>query len=404
MDPFRHLFQSRDELERLFRPVDSFDPTRYGIQQRMLSDLDSLSRYAADLAPHWEQAATYAPDHSLDAYAHALRDDPAFLMGLRAERLHMSELAQAAAWIPKDYSSAPASSTAQEHLETLSRIAEQATLASAASERIYDHIGQSTRDGIAEFSKPYRDIHDQFQRQIDSMAAIADTADWARRLGIQTIDPASISAAARLWGTDDTLRTIGELAGVDRHALRLVAAALEAASFQDVEFGEDEDAYESRNEARHGVRLSVSDVIAILSVLLMLVIWHHQHKASVASEERLRAEIRDVSEQTHTQQSMDAQAEHFSRLAEALIQQAQTGDSVQFVARSRGAVIRNEKSGGTVVAHALPGQVVTLIAKEGKWIEISYFDFATRELQAGWALKKHFVRTQPDQPASEERE
>jgi hypothetical protein len=74
----------------------------------------------------------------------------------------------------------------------------------------------------------------------------------------------------------------------------------------------------------------------------------------------------------------------------------------RFVVRSRGALIRKGKSGSALVAEALPGQVVTLIAQEGKWIEVSYFDFVTGKQRAGWALKKYFVRVKAEAESSDE--
>ncbi len=125
--------------------------------------------------------------------------------------------------------------------------------------------------------------------------------------------------------------------------------------------------------------------------------YQWQQEDSAATEARSRAEHQAISSQIAAADERAAErVDKLARAFESVVPQMQTASTAQarFVVRSRGALIRKGKGGSAVVAEAVPGQVVTLIAAEGKWIEVSYFDFATGKQRAGWALKKYFLQVQ----------
>ena len=68
--------------------------------------------------------------------------------------------------------------------------------------------------------------------------------------------------------------------------------------------------------------------------------------------------------------------------------------SAEYLVKDRSALIREEpKNGSKVIAHIFANQVVTIINSEGKWIEVTYYDWAKRNYMNGWVLKKYLQST-----------
>ena len=42
------------------------------------------------------------------------------------------------------------------------------------------------------------------------------------------------------------------------------------------------------------------------------------------------------------------------------------------------------------VATLYPGQVVELLRRDGKWIEVEFYDYLVGETRSGWVAKKYF--------------
>ena len=67
--------------------------------------------------------------------------------------------------------------------------------------------------------------------------------------------------------------------------------------------------------------------------------------------------------------------------------------TAEYVVKDRSALIRETPNNGSkVIAHIFPNQVVTIIDSEGKWIEITYYDWAERNYMNGWVLKKYLQK------------
>lgn len=384
--------KQREEFLRLGNPYASF---RSALDQSLLSHTERITRLADQIDRGLHRHLTESARGVLDAHERLMRDATGPLMRLRAETLYETELARAASLLPKNYVTNIADNITQQYSKMLSDIAGAAKLTSTVTEQVRRALESQTQNRLADLAKPFASITDHLQRQFAGARAMLDAGEWARRLGVPLMDAASVATVARAWGAQGALRNLRELGGLDRETLRLIAAALEAGELEDAE----ESPGESGSEAR-GVRkrreiggMSFSDIVAILSIVLTLLIWKAQNRDAEEMEARLRADNHALAVQVQQGEQHTARSiEEWSRLAEALIVQAQHSRDVQFVARSRGAQIKSKKGGKALVAEVLPGQVVTLIAEEGKWIEISYFDFASGKQQAGWALKKYFVR------------
>ncbi|MDM4769042.1 SH3 domain-containing protein [Solimonas sp. SE-A11] len=65
----------------------------------------------------------------------------------------------------------------------------------------------------------------------------------------------------------------------------------------------------------------------------------------------------------------------------------------QWVVRSRPARVRSEpESGSPVEGSLLPNEVVRVLRKRGKWVEIEYYHWFHEEYRTGWVLKKYLER------------
>lgn len=98
------------------------------------------------------------------------------------------------------------------------------------------------------------------------------------------------------------------------------------------------------------------------------------------------------------QTKFDALEKHlmsqFQPLLEQLMNKASSKTTyVEFVVKEQVTVVRVlPKNGSMVIAEIFPNQVVTMLAENGKWIKIEYYDWLHQEFRMGWALKKYFAR------------
>lgn len=395
-DSFRRILAAEQQREKLMRLADPYASLRSRMDTHSFDRAQHLADMWRDLDGGWRRRATDSVREALEAHSRAMRDATGPLMRLRAETLYEKELARAALLAPRNHATEIADELARQRARLLADVSGSMRLTETVAEQVRRTMEEQTRRTLIDAARPFASISDHVQRQLAGMTGLFDGGEWARKMGMATLDAASLATVARAWGIEGTLRNIRELGGVDRATLRALADALEA---EDDETTEDEEADESttagRSRKQRGA-LSFGDIVAILSIVLTLLIWDAQNRDSEEMEARLRQDNRALVE--HVQKSEERTArriEDWSRLAEELLARAQTPRAAEFVVRSRGAQIKSRKGGRATVAEALPGQVVTLIAEEGKWIEIHYLDFATGKQQAGWALKKYFVRVAP---------
>jgi hypothetical protein len=391
-DSFRQLLKAQEEQDKLLRLTESYWSIRNAIGERALSNAERMARIVREIDGGWSGRFSDQIKDSLDAQARAMRDSAGSLMRLRAETLFDIASVQAAALMPKNYASEIADSIGTSDAWKLAEFFASSRLTNTVAEQVRKAMEEQTRHRLVDLAKPFVSVSEHLQRQLASVTGMFDAGEWARKFGMPTLDPASIATLARAWGVEGTLQHLRGLDGVDGETLRLLAAELES------EDQEDEENERQRSAGRQG-GLSFGDIVAVLSILLTLLIWDAQNRDSEEMETKLRADNRELAAKVQQAEERTAhRIEQWTRLAEAVLARAQASHEVQFVVRSRGAQIKSRKGGRAIVAEALPGQVVTLIAEDDKWIEISYFDFATGERHSGWALKKYFVRaTRPSQ-------
>ena len=360
--------------------------------QEQLLGIGSAARIAAEMETGWRRQLQPFEQSTLSAYEQLAAAAGGPLMRLRAEILYETELATIASTHKSRFAST--FSDAMEAYEnsigaTMRKLSGRTD--SVASQMV-KALEDSTKAQLQAFSDPFASIGDRLGREIETAKSLTDMFDpgqWARSLGAPMLDAASIATVARAWGAEGAIRNLRELGAIDQATLRMIAEAIDA---------EYEAVDEDGSEPLQRDSISLDTLLAIFSILLAIAMYQWQQEDSAATEARSRAEHQAISAQIGAADERAAErVEKLARAFESVVAQMQTASTEQarFVVRSRGALIRKGKGGFAVVAETVPGQVVTLIAEEGKWIEVSYFDFVAGKQRAGWALKKYFIRVRP---------
>lgn len=360
--------------------------------QEQLLGIGSAARMAAEMESGWRRQHHPFEQSTMGVYEQLATAAGGQLMRMRAETLYETELAKIAATHKRllAYTIGDAMEAYESSVGATMR--KLAGMTDTVASQMVKALEDSTRAQLQAFSNSFGSIGDRLAREIDAAKSLSDMFDpgqWARSLGAPMLDAASIATVARAWGAEGAMRNLRELGAIDQVTLRMIAEAIDAKDEADEEDG---------SQARQRGSVSLDTFLAIFSILLAIAMYQWQQEDSAATEARSRAEHQAISAQIAAADERAAErVEKLARAFESVVAQMQAVaiDQPRFVVRSRGALIRKCKGGSAVVAEAVPGQVVTLIAQEGKWIEVSYFDFATGKQRAGWALKKYFIRVQP---------
>lgn len=389
MDPYRHISWLEDELKKL-----SLSASSANFASSMLGQMASVTR---QLEADWRRGIESPLLDELEAHQRTFLEMPGSLMKLRANEIYRSKLSQAALAVAKEHRNYTGISITDTQLNELARYTASSEVAAKASDYIYSVLNEGTRKRITDLTKPFNEIQEQAQLATNALAGIADSADWARKLGVQMIDAASISAVASTWAMEDALRSLEDVAGINRTTIQHLATALDLEFYVDEQRADgDETSAGYPTIANHGrFQLPLGTVLAIISIILTLIIREEQIQISEQTEARLHDQTHAQTEQLRDDHELfEQKIDYLSRLVEQLVEEFTLIPGVQFVALSRGAMVKVEKRSSAVIGEVLPGQVVDLTAHEGKWIGVRYFDFAAQEQRTGWTLKKYFVRIQ----------
>lgn len=385
MDHTRELLRIQDELKRFAR----FDPqSSLGATDRhALHQIETMERLARGLDQVFPRAV-WRQMENLAAAQRAMQLANRPLMRMRLETVCAGKLASGLAQMsPQDMRSFAEVASFRHAAD----IAAAASLVRPVSDQIHRVLRDQTLNKLVDLARPYTSSQADIRRMLGASSFIFDAGEWARQLGVPMIDAASVSAVARAWGASGILRHLREISEIDAHTLNMLATALEVDLDETDDAGLDADQRHPTGPIRQTRDPNV--VLALLSILLTLIIAQHQDLSSREMEARLRQDNLALSGQVQQVDDRLTQCiDQWAVVAEALIAQAQPPRGVQFVAGQRGAQVRREGIGGAVKSDVLPGQLVTLVSEQGKWIEISYFDFATATPRTGWVLKKYFVR------------
>lgn len=231
---------------------------------------------------------------------------------------------------------------------------------------------------FAELSKPYKGLLDSIASDsfaIRAARAMSAQPNWAKQFQLPVIDSASASAIAAIWGQEGVERQLKSF-GVDYHQL-----------FEDVE------ATQENSQSPLRFKIPPVDFWTAFSILLAILMFAYQDRDSSQMESRLVSEIQLSRDEAKNSKQL------IEQLLKALIESKQPNEKgeTQFVVRSRVATIRTSpRARAIAIAEIFPNQVVSLLDEEGKWIEVSYFDWLKQEVRTGWVLKKYLVRVPID--------
>lgn len=263
---------------------------------------------------------------------------------------------------------------------TARKLAESLSASSSAmrmSDEISKHmmgISSLHLERFAELTKPYQGLLDSIASDSFAVKAAREMAvqyNWAKQFQLPIIDSAAARAIAAIWGHEGVERQLKSF-GVDYHQL-----------FEDIETEQEQPQSPSQ------FKIPPVDFWTAFSILLAILMFVYQYRDSAQMESRLVSEIQ-LSRDDHKNGT-----QLIEKLLKALIESKQPNEEgeTQFVVRSRVATIRTSpRAGATAIAEIFPNQVVTLLDEDGKWIEVSYFDWLKQEVRTGWVLKKYLVR------------
>ena len=158
------------------------------------------------------------------------------------------------------------------------------------------------------------------------------------------------------------------------------------AQFQDLikELKRQEDSSETTKSEKTNKYKNI-DIYAILLAILMFL---YQEYSSTQVERRLNNKV------DSNTKALQQQINQVEQLILSISQAEQKPfTNAEYIVKGRSALIREEpKNGSKVIAHIFPNQVVIIIDSEGKWIEVTYYDWTKRNYMNGWVLKKYLER------------
>lgn len=263
--------------------------------------------------------------------------------------------------------------TARELAESLS--------ASSSAMRMSDEIGKQMMgisslhlERFAELTKPYQGLLGSIDFNSFAAKAAREMAaqhNWAKQFQLPVIDSAAASAIAAIWGQEGVERQLKSF-GVEYHQL-----------FDDI------DATQEQSQSVSQFKIPPVDFWTAFNILFAILLFLYQVRDSAQTEKHLVSEIQ------LSRGEAKSGLQLIEQLLQVLIESKQPNEEgeTQFVVRSRVAIIRTSpRAGSTAIAEIFPNQVVTLLNEDGKWIEVSYFDWLKQEVRTGWLLKKYLVR------------
>lgn len=136
-------------------------------------------------------------------------------------------------------------------------------------------------------------------------------------------------------------------------------------------------------------------ISVLLSVLMFLYAKYDSEQMEKRLSNKIDAKAQEVMEQSSNEHNqLKKQIEKLELLIVNLSKKQQKPlTTAEYVVKDRSALIRETPNNGSkVIAHIFPNQVVTIIDSEGKWIEITYYDWAERNYMNGWVLKKYLQK------------
>jgi cell division protein ZapA (FtsZ GTPase activity inhibitor) len=370
------------------------------INDRLFGETERLAKTVRELDGGWRHSIANSVRSAMDSHQRMLEAAAGPLLKMRADTLYEDQIKRATSALanPLDdmFKDVGAASSMFESLRCISAT-------DTISQQIAASLQSNTLTHLAQLAKPFTSVSDHLYKELDrvkGLGSMFDPGDWARRLGVPMLDAASIATVARSWGADGAMRALQHIGGVDIETVRQIAAQIRAEESLD-----GGPRSKPAGIGRQGGGMSIELLLSIFAIVLSIAMYQWAKEDSEEMEARLRtdnsamsAQIEDLS--SRVQEAERRNADRLDKLTNAFERAmnqigAEGATQFKFIVRVRGASIHAKKGGRATVGEVLPGQSVVLLSEKGKWIEISYFDYASGKDATGWAFKKYFARVQP---------
>jgi hypothetical protein len=239
---------------------------------------------------------------------------------------------------------------------------------------------QSVVEALTRSQRNFHDIQRRWQlpnELVQSVGALSALQEQIGRLTLPTLDWLSAAELVRALGADGIQAQLSEL-GID-----------EQGALQDSE-------PEGENRLFSPMR---QDLLALLSLIVGILFFIYQEQSSGKWQDNVDSKL-----DSHTV-ALAEQAKKFESLSvlveRALVKETRVTNT-RFVVLERGSIIyRKPESGAQLDGKLFPREVVSLVSEKGKWIEVRYYNWRSREYATGWVLKKYFTRVPPSRQHEE---
>lgn len=333
---------------------------------RQFNEVSNLANSSAMLASQFGDASQFAKAMADQSHHWKKFTEP--LSRIRESMLFSDQVAKAMA-----SSSLGWQNSARELAESLTVASSSMRMSDEISKQMMG-ISSLHLERFAALTKPYQGLLDSIASDSFAVKAAREIAaqhNWAKQFQLPIIDSAAASAIAAIWGQEGVERQLKSF-GVEYHQL-----------FEDIATEQEQ------SQSPSQFKIPPVDFWTAFSILLAILMFVYQYRDSAQMESRLVSEIRLSRDDDKNGTQL------IEKLLKALIESKQPNEAggTQFVVRSRVATIRTSpRAGATTIAEIFPNQVVTLLDEDGKWIEVSYFDWLKQEVRTGWVLKKYLLR------------
>jgi len=248
-------------------------------------------------------------------------------------------------------------------------LAQQAEASQAQTKKLFEDL--AVGNTIQRYLKAYENINKQWKVPNEVLGIVGSFKELQDQLGkvaLPTIDWGSAAALAKALGSS----------GIQEQ-LALLGIKPDGSMHEHAELPE-----------RGLLSRKQSDAIALVSLLLTILYSLYQEISSQQDNARMEAF------QTQTNATLQVQTQQIQSLTvlieKALIQAAQASQE-RFVIRERTATVRAKpKHGSSVQGKLMPNEVVRVIGKDGKWMEVEYYHWLQEEYRTGWILNKYLER------------
>ncbi|MFZ6757409.1 hypothetical protein ACO0K9_09305 [Undibacterium sp. Ji50W] len=237
------------------------------------------------------------------------------------------------------------------------------------AQNAYSH--QSVLDSFTKNQATFHAVRQQWELPRQLVESVGALSALQKKIGRLTLPTLNWSSAAELF----------QILGPEGLQEHLAALGID-------ENGELDDTPEKRL-----LSPIQQDLLVLLSLILTILFFIYQEQSSGKWQENVDSKLNSYAVMLEQQ---NKQLEALSAILEKTLIKDTRISITRFVVLDRAALVYTQpQSGASVTGKLLPREVVALISENGKWIEVRYYNWISREYATGWVLKKYFIRVPP---------